>query len=83
MLDGATQLTVAAPSPTTAVTDVGLPGTVLGVIGEDASEGTPEPNVLEAVTAKVYGIPLVRPVTVQPVAVGEEQVRPPGDAVTR
>jgi hypothetical protein len=59
---------------------VGVAGAA-GVIGPNAVEGWPAPKMLLAVTVNVYGVPLVRPVTVQlsPVVV---QVFPPGDAVT-
>jgi hypothetical protein len=49
----------------------------------DGWDGDPVPATFEAVTRKVYAVPLLRPVTshdntLAPVA----QVRPPGDAVT-
>ena len=52
-----------------AVTPVGAPGTVDGVAGAEAAEGTLVPMALVAVTVKVYAVPLVRPVTVQVVVV--------------
>ena len=66
---GAVQDTVACPSPATAVTLVGAPGTdtaaasgVTPLLAEDAAL---VPTLLVAVTVKVYADPLVRPVTVQ------------------
>jgi hypothetical protein len=65
-----------------AVTSVGASGTVAGVTADDAVEAGPIPTSLVAVIVKVYGVPLVRPVTVHvspPVVV---HVRPPGELVT-
>ena len=64
-----------------AVTPVGESGRVAGIAGADGAEALPVPALLVAVTVKVYGVPLVRPVTVQPVE-AVVQVRPPGDEVT-
>jgi hypothetical protein len=63
-----------------AATAVGCVGTVAGV-AEAEAEGLPVPVALVAVTVKVYGVPLVRPGTVQLVA-AVVQVNPPGDEVT-
>jgi hypothetical protein len=41
-------------------------GAVAGVTGGDGSDAGPVPCALVAVTVNVYGVPLVRPVTVQP-----------------
>ena len=68
-LAGAVQLTVAAPSPATAVTFVGTPGAVAGAAGVTAFEGDdagPGPTAFVAVTVNVYAVPFVRPVTMQP-----------------
>jgi hypothetical protein len=47
----------------------------------EAVEDAPEPMLLQAVTVKVYALPVIRPVTVMglPAAVA---VMPPGDEVT-
>jgi hypothetical protein len=71
----------------TPVTPVGAPGTVsgVGVTAPDGSEAGPVPPGPVAVTVKVYGVPAVRPVTVQLVAPDRDtvvQVKPPGDEVT-
>ena len=50
---GAVQLTVALPSPRTAVTPVGFPGTVPTRTGADASDGGPSPAALVAMTTNV------------------------------
>ncbi len=52
--------------------------------GADGTEALPAPTALFAATVKVYGVPLVRPVTVQLVVdpFGVVQVCPPGEAVT-
>ena len=62
-------------------TPVGAPGTVDGVADDDATEAEPVPEAFVAVTVNVYEVPLVRPVTVQPV-VAVEHVKEPGDEVT-
>jgi hypothetical protein len=65
---------------------VGLPGSVAGVTGSDAAEGTLVPMELVAVTVKVYVSPLVRPVTgiglVEPVPVSPPLVPVVSVAVT-
>ena len=72
----ATQVTVAEASPATAVGAAGLPGsvTVAGVAALDGSEATEGPTTLLATKVKVYGVPLVKPVTVQVSAVAGEGV---------
>jgi len=82
VLPGAVHDTVAEVSEVvaTALTPVGAPGAVAGVAAADAVEAAPVPTPLVAVTVNVYGVPLVRPVTVQPV-VAVVQVKPPGDEV--
>ena len=58
---GAVQLTVAWPTPATAVTFVGASGTLPSVIALDAVDAEPVPVELVAVTVKVYDlITLVR-----------------------
>ena len=52
-----------------AVTLVGAPGVVAGVAAAEAAEALLVPAELVPVTVKVYGVPLVRPVTVQVVVV--------------
>lgn len=50
---GAVHVTVAEPSPAIADTDVGAPGTVLGVTAEDAVDGALVPTAFVAVTVNV------------------------------
>ncbi len=72
-LAGATQLTVADPSPATAVGAAGASGAVGGAVGTtglEATDGGPSPTALLAVTVNVYAVPLLSPVTVVDVAVG-------------
>ena len=64
-----------------AATAVGWVGTMAGVAGAEGSEEVPVPVALAAVTVNVYGVPLVRPVTVQ-VVDAVVQVKPPGLEVT-
>ena len=75
---GAVQDTVASPSPATAVTLVGAPGTVAGVTELLAEDAALVPALLVAVTVKVYAVPFVRPVTshvrVEPSAVVQDLV---------
>ena len=52
-----------------------------GVTAEDAVDAAPVPAALVAVTVKVYGVPLVRPVTTNGLAT-PLAVAPPGLAVT-
>ena len=52
-------------SPTTAVTAVGLSGTVEGVTAADAADAADVPIPLVAVTLNVYGEPFVSPVISQ------------------
>ena len=56
--------TVAAPSPRSAVTDVGGNGARPSTMEAELAPND-VPTVLVAVNAKVYGIPLVKPVIVQ------------------
>jgi len=88
LLTGSVQVTAASgvepkatPPTLVALPMVGAPGTVAGVAGADAADAGPVPAELVAVTVKVYGVPLVRPSTVQLVVL-VLQVRPPGDEVT-
>ena len=69
-LAGADHVTVAAPSPATAVGAAGVPGTVAGVTALDPGEAAPVPTALVAETVKVYAVPLVKPDTVVEVAGG-------------
>ena len=48
-----------------AVPIVGVPGTVAGVTLLDATDTAPVPTPFVAVTVKVYGVPLVNPLTVR------------------
>ena len=63
------------------VTAVGTPGRVAGVAGAEAADAGPVPAALVALTVNVYGVPLVRPPTVQEVEDVEHE-NPPGEAVT-
>jgi len=51
--DGAVQLTTAEESPATALTLVGVPGTVAGVTAPEALEAEPIPRAFVAVTVNV------------------------------
>jgi len=64
-----------------AFTAVGAVGTVAGMADAEADEAGPVPAPLVAVTVNVYGVPLVSPVTVQPM-VALVQTNPPGEEVT-
>ena len=75
-------LPVVPPCP--AETLCGAPGVVfdaLGVTEADASDAAPVPTEFAAVTAKVYAVPFVSPVTSQ-VRNDVEQVRESGKLVT-
>jgi hypothetical protein len=79
---GAVQETTDWPLPfDVAETAVGAPGVVAGVAGAEATEAALWPSPLVALTVKVYGVPLVRPLTVQLVP-ALVQVKLPGDDVT-
>ena len=62
--DGAVQVTVACVLLAVAVTLVGAPGTVAGVVALEVLDDVALPTVLAATTVKVYGVPLVREVKV-------------------
>jgi len=82
--DGAVHETVACPSPGTALTPVGAPGTVgaaAGVTGDEATDAGPVPTLFVAVTVNVYAVPSVRPLTSTDVPLAGV-VAPPGDVVT-
>jgi hypothetical protein len=51
--DGGVKLTLACPSPGSADTPVGAPGTVRGVTGADGADGAPVPATFVAVTVNV------------------------------
>ena len=59
-----------------AVTRVGTPGTVDGTAAAEAAEATDVPFTFEAVTVKVYDLPLVRLLTTHDVAVRAMHVYP-------
>jgi hypothetical protein len=50
---GAVQLTMAFPSPATALTPVGAPGSPIGMTMLEGAEAGPVPNTLVALTVKV------------------------------
>ena len=80
----ATQATVAAPSPATAVTPLGAAGIGAagdGVIAALETEGAELPEVFVATTAKVYEVPLLNPETEHD-KMTVVQERPPGLDVT-
>jgi hypothetical protein len=57
--------------------------TVAGVTADVAADAGPVPIALVAATVKVYGVPLVSPVTVAAGTTGlTVVVAPPGDATT-
>ena len=66
------------PWPTVTVADValaitavgvsGVPGAAIGLTEPDAAEAEEVPEAFVAVAEKVYGVPVVRPVTVHEVA---------------
>jgi hypothetical protein len=81
LLAGAVNEIVAEPFPATALTDVGVPGTVDGVTEFVALDAVLVPLAFVAVTVNVYVVPLVRPVIV----IGEPfpvAVKPPMFEVT-
>ena len=59
----AVHVTVAEASPAVAVTLAGASGVLMGVVIA-LTPGAPVPALLVAVTWKVYGVPLVRPLIV-------------------
>ena len=75
---GAVHVTVAEVLPGVAATAVGAPATAAGMIAVLVADGALVPAAFVAVTVKVYAVPLVRPVTVQLVAVVQLLVPPPG-----
>ena len=68
-LDGADQARVTWPLPRVAVSPVGAPGTFAEATGvaDAGADAGPVPTALVAVTVKLYAVPFVNPVTVQPV----------------
>lgn len=82
----AVTVTVAWPSPATAVGAFGTAGgwvAAVGVAELDAADAPEVPAAFVAVDVKVYPVPLVRPVTVHAVAgTFTVHVAPPGLAVT-
>jgi len=60
---GAPKLTVALLFPAVAVPMAGAPGTVAGMTLLETADAIPVPTLLVAVTAKVYGVPLLSPLT--------------------
>jgi hypothetical protein len=65
---GALQDSATSPSPGTAATFVGAPGTVRGVTAPEAADSGPVPAALIAATLNVYVWPLSSPVIVRDVA---------------
>ena len=82
----AVTVTVACPSPATAVGAFGTGGAEVAAVGLtalEAAEADDVPALLVAVEVKVYELPFVKPVTAQEVAgTVTVQVAPPGEAVT-
>ena len=76
------QDTRAAALPRAAMTAVGATGTVAGVTEVEPLEAAPVPKAFVALTLKVYGVPLVRPLTVHERAPDVVQVLAPGEEVT-
>ena len=64
LFDGGVKETVALPFPGVAVTSVGAFGTVKGVTAKDGLDGILLPALFVAYTVKVYGMLLLKPVTV-------------------
>ena len=83
----ATMVTVACPSPATALGVPGVPGAAKELTGVTCVESGLEaevPPVFVAVAEKRYAVPLVNGLTTQEVAgTVTVQVAPPGVAVTR
>jgi len=80
---GSNQETTAWPfSNEVAVTPAGADGTVEGTTALDEMEATERPLAFVAVTENVYGVPLVKPTTVQVSAVVVVQVFASGEDVT-
>jgi hypothetical protein len=75
---GGENATIARPSRGLAATFVGAPGTLAGVTLFEGADVGPIPAAFVAVTVKVYGVPLVSPVTVRG-DVGPLAVMLPGD----
>lgn len=79
-------LTVTVADVALAITAVGVsgvPGAAIGLTEPDAAEAAEVPEVFVAVALKVYGVPVVRPVTVHEVAgLVTVQVRLSGVEVT-
>jgi hypothetical protein len=67
-VSGAAKETVASALPPIAVMEVGASGTVIGV-ADTMPLGFPCPAEFTAETSKLYGVPLVNPVTIVEVAV--------------
>ena len=81
--EGADQLTAASVLPGTAEMFVGASGGPFGVVVADRDDGALSPTALLAPTRKVYGVPLVSPVTMALRAAPlTEAVKSPGVEVT-
>ena len=63
-MSGTVKETAAAELPRMALTEVGASGTVAGVTEFDAVDAVLVPTEFVAVTVKVYGVPLLKPVIV-------------------
>jgi len=63
LLAGAVKLTVALLFAAVALPMAGAPGAPRGVTLLEAAEAAPVPAALMAVTVKVYGVPLLSPLT--------------------
>jgi hypothetical protein len=78
---GALNVSDACPEEPSAATFCGAPGVVAGVTVLEGADAGPTPAALVAVTVKVYGVPLLRPLTMIgepfPVAVMPPATRSP------
>jgi hypothetical protein len=63
VLEGAVKLTVALLFPAVALPMAGAPGAPRGVTLLEAAEAAPVPATLVDITVKVYGVPLLSPLT--------------------
>ena len=80
---GVAKVTTIWALPAAIVGCAGAFGIAAGVAGSDADDAALSPTPLVATTENVYGVPSVRPVTVQLSVLADAwQAFPPGEAVT-